>query len=186
MNPSQLESHRSFILQKVHEGLPINRICIELKKLNCSISRSYLKDWILRSGIQYTPLKRGRPPKCVRCRISLLPPTTSPQQTIATPLFLFGLNEEASAELMVGTRKSTLESLGLPSYSSPPAKWPDLQGYADLSDLELLFLAFLRSGLEAPPFAEGGQALDGWYQQLVTLAIDLREEITVAIESRKV
>jgi hypothetical protein len=183
MKESKLDPHREFIVKKLQARTPINRICKDLAKQGCPVSRSYLTEWIAAVGINYMPCKRGRP---VGARLfSLLPAAGEDPQSACAPLFLFGLQEGVSEDKNIGLCKMTLSMLLLPSASAHPDQWKDLDRYADLSDLELLLLAYLRSDLGAPPFAQGRQPMNDWYWKLATLAMELKEAIAAAIKSHK-
>jgi hypothetical protein len=183
MKESKLDPHREFIISKLQARTPINRICKDLAKEGCPVSRSYLTEWIAAAGISYMPCKRGRP---VGARLfSLLPAAGEDPQVNMAHMFLFSLQEGVPENIRIGFRKQSLDALGLPSCSMHPEQWDDLVRYADLSDPELLLLALLRSDLEAPPFTQGGQAVGDWYCKLAALAMELRASIAAAIASRK-
>lgn len=185
MKTSKLEPYRQYIVEKLHAQMSINQICKNLEKEGCSVSRSYLTEWIAASGIQYTPRKRGRPSKAGAPVFRVLPAAGENPQSTCVPLFFFGLQEGVPKDTNIGFCKETLSMLGLPSASAHPEQWEDLDRYADLTDLELLLLAYLRSDLGAPPFTQGGQPLNDWYCKLAALAMELREAIAAAIASRK-
>lgn len=185
MKESKLNPHREYIVNELQARTPINRICKKLEEQGCHVSRSYLAEWIAAAGIKYTPRKRGRPSKVVARILPLLPSAGKDPQSASAPLFLFGLQEGVPVEKNRSYCKMTLDMLSLPSASSRPDQWEDLDQYANLSDLELLLLAYLRSDLGAPPFAQGVQPLTDWYFNLVALAMELRQAITEAIASRK-
>jgi hypothetical protein len=183
MKTSKLEPYRDYIVAEAKKRIRISRICKGLEKLGCKVSRSYLKEWMEKSGIKYTPHKRGCPPGARL--FSLLPEAGDDPQINLAHMFLFSLLEGISKENRIDYCKRSVAALGLPSCSMDPEQWDDLKKYADLSDPELLLLAYLRSDLGAPPLSEGSQPLGAWYSTLATMAMELRETIAAAIESRK-
>jgi len=183
MKESKLDPHREFIVKKLQTQTPINQICKDLAKQGCPVSRSYLTEWIDKSGIKYTPRKRGRP---VGVRLfSFLPAVGEGPQINTAHMFLFSLQEGMPENMMIELRKQSLAALGLPSRRMHPEQWDDLERYADLSDPELLLLAFLRSDMGPIPFTQGAQAVGDWYCKLAALAMELRALIAAAIASRK-
>ena len=183
MKTSKLEPHREFIISRLQSRTPINQVCKELAKQGCPVSRSYLTEWIVAEGINYIPGKRGRP---AETRLfPLLPHSGEAIQINMAHLFFFSLQEGVSENIRIEFRTQSLAALGLPSRSTHPEHWHDLEKYADLSDPELLLMALMRSNLEGPPFAKGGQPMSDWFCKLANLALELRAAIAEAVKRRK-
>jgi len=185
MKITKLEAYRDFIVAEANAETSINQICKKLKMKGCEVSRSYLKDWILAAGIGYKLQKRGRPKATPDQLFQLLPKAGEAAEFGPAQMALFTLQEGVNPDLMLGFRRQSLVALELPSYSTPPEQWNDLEQFADLSDPELLFLAHLRSDLGGPPFSQGGQHVIDWYGKLVTRAMELREAIADAARARR-
>jgi hypothetical protein len=182
MKTSKLDPHREFILNKLNERTPIYRICKDLVKKGCPVSRSYLTEWIEKSGVHYTPNKRGRPPGTRL--FHFLPDAGEYPQFGMAQMFLLTLQKGAPPELMTGLLRQTLIALDLPSYSMKPEQWENLERFADLSDVELLFLTYLRSDFQESPFGQGSQQISDWYCKLAAQAMELREAIKAAVSER--
>ena len=185
MKTPKLEAYRDFIVAEANAETSINQICKKLGMKGCPVSRSYLKDWIEAAGIEFKTHKRGRPKVLPPQVFQLLPKAGEAAEFGPAQMALFTLQEGVNPDLMLGFRRQSLVALELPSYSTPPEQWNDLELFADLSDPELLFLAHLRSDLGGPPFSQGGQHVIDWYGKLVTRAMELREAIADATKARR-
>lgn len=189
MRKSKLDPYCDFIMAR----LPSKNVCQianELAKAGCKVSPSTLTQWLkklgMAEGIEIPQWERGRPKETLTAIFGFLPAEGEHNQELGEfPPFLIALwNASSFWEKLY--RENALNNLGIPSDSNTsPLEWNEPDRFANLADLELCVIAFLRSDLPSPPLRGKVVEFEDWLTKLFDLACKLRKEIHQACKARK-